>query len=136
LVDCIFDAVTTVSEEHDGIAHDRFVRRLIAMPSLKAYILVVHPPRGDDNGGGLRHPAAVVSTKNLLDAAIGTSDDSALDEQDTSLSLDQYLPNQYTPRPSSFISAASGNHTASVDSLNSHMSSLMLTPLAQIPISS
>jgi hypothetical protein len=136
LVDCIFDAVTLVSEEHDGIAHDRFVRRLIAMPSLKEYILVVHPTRGgDDGGGGLRHPAAVVSTKNLLDAAIGTSDDSAVDEQDTSLSLDQYLPNQYTPRPSSFTSPASGNHSASVDSLNSHMSSLMLTPLAQIPIS-
>jgi hypothetical protein len=142
LVDCLFDAVSLVSAVNDGIAHDRFVRRLVAMPLVKQYILVLSspPPRpggaGSSGGGSGLHPvAAMVSTKNLLDSAIGLSDDSANDEQDTSLSLDQYLPSQYNPRPGSFISPASGTQSTSVDSLNSHMSSLMLTPLAQIPIS-
>jgi hypothetical protein len=142
LVDCLFDAVSLVSTVNDGIAHDRFVRRLMAMPLVKEYILVLSPPpprpgaAGSSGGGSGLHPvAAMVSTKNLLDSAIGLSDDSANDEQDTSLSLDHYLPRQYNPRPGSFLSPASGTQSTSVDSLNSHMSSLMLTPLAQIPIS-
>lgn len=86
LIDSIYDAVTLVSQEDNGgMSHNRFIQRLVSLPELKEYILVIDPER-----------SSMESTKNLLDAA-GMSDDSGVDEiQATSSLFDSALAEQDT----------------------------------------
>lgn len=117
VVDSIFETMTLISQDADDMTHAKFVTLLAEQKLVKNVFLVRNEKPKLTN-----HPSVLRATKKNLhtrpeidDNSLGKNSLKATSDEDEVKSTQ--ISNDYTD-------------------LDSHMSSLMLTPLAKIPISS
>jgi hypothetical protein len=127
MVDTIFETMTLISQEAEDLTHDEFVKGLTSQPAFQEVVRV----RGERPSPLLTPTSPFPQKSSLTKQQPKLNEDANLETQ-CSNSLGE---NSLTEKPTEGSDEKSAGSAAYSTDFSSHMSSVLLTPLARIAIS-